>query len=141
MIKGMKVLFANTNDSSGGAARAAMRIMRGVQQSGVEAQMFVKDKYSKSPDVIPLSAYAPSSNWLSDIFKWVIQKFKNRYHMFKWHPYKRTRQNVFMYPSSAPSARERSAFTQTLRPAEGLGFQKKSQHGSSCITHWETAAI
>ena len=92
----MKVLFANTNDSSGGAARAAMRIMRGVQQSGVEAQMFVKDKYSKSPDVIPLSAYAPSSNWLSDIFKWVIQKFKNRYHMFKWHPYKRTRQNVFM---------------------------------------------
>lgn len=92
----MKVLFVNTNDISGGAARAAMRIMRGVQQSGVEAQMFVKDKYSKSSDVIPLSAYAPSSNWLLDIFKWVIQKFKNRYHMFKWHPYKHTKQNVFM---------------------------------------------
>lgn len=92
----MKVLFVNTNDTSGGAARAAMRIMRGVQQSGVEAQMFVKDKYSQSPDVIPLSTYTPSSNWLFDIFKWVIQKFKNRYHMFKWHPYKRTKQNVFM---------------------------------------------
>ena len=92
----MKVLFVNTNDISGGAARAAMRIMRGVQHSGVEAQMFVKDKYSESPDVIPLSTYAPSSNWLFDIFKWVIQKFKNRYHMFKWHPYKRTKQNVFM---------------------------------------------
>lgn len=92
----MKVLFINTNDSSGGAARAAMRIMRGVQQSGVEAQMFVKDKYSQSPDVIPLSTYAPSSNWLLDIFKWIIQKLKNRYHMFKWHPYKRTKQNVFM---------------------------------------------
>ncbi len=92
----MKILFVNTNDSSGGAARAAMRIMRGVQQSGVEAQMFVKDKYSKSPDVIPLSTYTPSSNWLLDIFKWVIRKFKNRYHMFKWHPYKRTKQNVFM---------------------------------------------
>ena len=92
----MKVLFVNTNDISGGAARAAMRIMRGVQQSGVEAQMFVKDKYSRSSDVIPLSAYTPSSNWLLDIFKWVIQKFKNRYHMIKWHPYKRTKQNVFM---------------------------------------------
>ncbi len=58
--------------------------------------MFVKDKYSQSQDVIPVSTYAPSSNWLLDIFKWVIQKFKNRYHMFKWHPYKRTKQNVFM---------------------------------------------
>lgn len=92
----MKILFVNTNDTSGGAARAAMRIMRGVQQSGVEAQMFVKDKYSQSSDVIPLSTYTPSSNWLLDRFKWVIQKFKNRYHMFKWRPYKRTKQNVFM---------------------------------------------
>ena len=92
----MKVLFVNTNDISGGAARAAMRIMRGVQQSGVETQMFVKYKYSKSSDVIPLSTYAPSSNRLFDIFKWVIQKFENRYHMFKWHPYKHTKQNVFM---------------------------------------------
>ena len=92
----MKVLFVNTNDISGGAARAAMRIMRGVQQSGVEAQMFVKDKYSKSSDVIPVSNFAPSSNLIKDIFKWVIQKFKNRYHMFKWHPYKHTKQNVFM---------------------------------------------
>lgn len=92
----MKVLFINTNDISGGAARAAMRIMLGVQKSGVEAQMFVKDKYSQSSDVIPLSTYVPSSNWLLDIFKWVIQKCKNRYHMFKWHPYKCTKQNVFM---------------------------------------------
>lgn len=92
----MKVLFVNTNDTLGGAARAAMRIMRGVQQSGVEAQMFVKDKYSKSLDIIPLSQYTPSSNWLLDVFKWIGQKFKNRYHMFKWHPYKHTKQNVFM---------------------------------------------
>ena len=92
----MKVLFVNTNDSSGGAARAAMRIMRGVQQSGVEAQMFVKDKYSKSSDVIPASKYAPPSNIIKDIFKWIIRKSKNRYHLYKWYPYKRTKQNVFM---------------------------------------------
>lgn len=92
----MRVLFVNTNDISGGAARAAMRIMRGVQQCGVEAQMFVKDKYSKSSDIIPVSNFAPSSNLIKDIFPWVIQKFKNRYHMFKWHPYKHTKQNFFM---------------------------------------------
>ncbi len=92
----MKVLFINTNDTSGGAARAAMRIMRGVQQNGVEAQMFVKDKYSKSLDVIPANEFAPSSNFIKDIFKWVVQKFKNRYHMYKWYPYKHTKQNVFM---------------------------------------------
>lgn len=96
VISAMKVLFVNTNENYGGAARAANRIMRGVQRFGVEAQMFVKDKCSKSSDVIPLSTYTPSSNWLLDIFKWIIQKFKNRYHMFKWHPYKRTKQNVFM---------------------------------------------
>ena len=92
----IRVLYINTNDISGGAARAAMRIMRGVQQSGVEAQMFVKDKYSKSSDVISASNFAPPSNVIKDIFKWVIRKIKNRYHMFKWHPYKRTKQNVFM---------------------------------------------
>ena len=92
----MKVLFINTNDTAGGAARAAMRIMRGVQQRGVEARMFVKDKYSKSPDVIPASNFASPSNFIKDIFKWVVQKFKNRYHMYKWYPYKRTKQNVFM---------------------------------------------
>lgn len=92
----MKILFINTNDISGGAARAAMRIMRGVQQSGVEAQMFVKDKYSKSSDVIPASKFAPPSNVIKDIFKWIIRKIKNRYHMYKWHPYKHTKQNVFM---------------------------------------------
>lgn len=92
----MKLLFVNTNDTSGGAARAAMRIMRGVQQSGVEAQMFVKDKYSQASDVIPVSAYTPPSNIFLDCLQWVVQKFKNRYHMFKWHPYKRTKQNVFL---------------------------------------------
>jgi len=92
----VKVLFINTNDISGGAARAAMRIMRGVQQCGVEAQMFVKDKYSKSSDVISASKFAPPSNVIKDIFKWVIRKFQNRYHMYKWHPYKHTKQNVFM---------------------------------------------
>ena len=39
----MRVLSVNTNDSHGGAARAAMRIRQGVQQHRVEIQMLVKE--------------------------------------------------------------------------------------------------
>lgn len=91
----MKVLFVNTNDISGGAARAAMRIMRGVQRSGVEAQMFVKTKYSQSSDVIELSCYEPQ-NVFYRIGDLIAKKIKNKWQHYKWHPYKLTKQNVFM---------------------------------------------
>ena len=48
----MKVLFVNTNENYGGAARAANRIMRGVQKHGVEAQMFVKNKHTQAANVV-----------------------------------------------------------------------------------------
>ena len=91
----MKILFVNTNDSSGGAARAAMRIMRGVQRSGVETQMFVKTKYSQSSDVIELSCFEPQNVFyrISDL---IAKKIKNKWQHYKWHPYKLTKQNVFM---------------------------------------------
>lgn len=91
----MKILFVNTNDTSGGAARAAMRIMRGVQQSGVEAQMFVKFKNSQASDIVPLSRFVPT-NLLYKVCDWVAAKVKNKWQHHKWHPYKRTKQNVFM---------------------------------------------
>lgn len=95
MINGMKVLFVNTNDSSGGAARAAMRIMRGVQQSGVEAQMFVKHKNSHAEDVVPLSQFV-LKNILYRIGDWIAWKVKNKWQHHKWRPYKRTKQDVFL---------------------------------------------
>ena len=91
----MKVLFINTNDISGGAARAAMRIMRGVQRSGVEALMFVKTKYSQSSDVIELSCFEPK-NLFYRIGDVIAKKIKNKWQHYKWHPYKLTKQNVFM---------------------------------------------
>ena len=91
----MKVLFVNTNDTSGGAARAAVRIMRGVQQSGVEAQMFVKYKNSQASDIVPLSRFVPSSR-LYKAFDWIASKIKNKWQHYKWHPYKRTKQDVYM---------------------------------------------
>lgn len=91
----MKVLFINTNDTSGGAARAAWRIMRGVRQSGVETQMFVKNKNSQAPDVVPLSHFVPSGI-LYRAFDWIASKFKNKWQHFKWHPYKHTRKNDYL---------------------------------------------
>lgn len=91
----MKILFVNTNDTSGGAARAAMRIMRGVQQSGVEAQMFVKFKNSQASDIVPLSRFVPT-NLLYKVCDWVAAKVKNKWQHHKWRPYKKTKQKVYM---------------------------------------------
>lgn len=90
----MKVLFINTNDTSGGAARAAVRIMHGVQQSGVDTQMFVKYKNSQSNDIVPLSHFVPSGI-LNRAFDWIATKIKNKWQHFKWHPYKKTKKNLY----------------------------------------------
>ena len=42
----MKILLLNTNDISGGAAIAAYRLLKGLQQNGVQAQMLVQSKKS-----------------------------------------------------------------------------------------------
>jgi len=42
----MKLLLLNTNDISGGAALAAYRLLKGLQQNGVQAQMLVQFKKS-----------------------------------------------------------------------------------------------
>lgn len=91
----MKVLFVNINDSSGGASRAAMRIMRGVQQIGVQAQMFVKYKYLRSDDVLSIQQFIPS-NQIYKAIDWVWTKIKNKWQYFKWLPYKNTKQKAFL---------------------------------------------
>ena len=90
----MRVLFINTNDTSGGAARAAVRIMRGVQRCGVKAQMFVKYKNSQASDIVPLSQFVPSGI-LYRAFDWVATKIKNKWQHYKWRPYKQTKQNLY----------------------------------------------
>ena len=94
----MKVLSVNTNDTHGGAARAAMRIMQGVQQLDVDAQMFVKCKHSNAEDVVPLNQFLPK-NKLYRIADWVVQKVKNKYHHLLWRPYSKRKENVFMSDS------------------------------------------
>ena len=91
----MKVLFVNTNESYGGAARAAHRIMRGVQRCGVEAQMFVKNGSAQSKDIRTIWQFTPT-NPLYKAYNWIIEKIKNKWYHYKWNPYKQTRQNDFL---------------------------------------------
>lgn len=94
----MKVLSINTNDSRGGAARAAMRIMQGLQQHRVDTQMLVKEKYTHDSAVVSLHQFLPK-NKLYRIVDWVAQKVKNKYHHWLWRPYSKTKENVFMSDS------------------------------------------
>lgn len=91
----MKVLFVNTNENYGGAARAANRIMRGVQKHGVEAQMFVKNKHTQAANVVTIWQFVPK-NAIYRAFDWVTEKIKNQWQHRKWNPYKSTKKDVFM---------------------------------------------
>lgn len=91
----MKVLFVNTNESHGGAARAALRIMRGVQQQGVDVQLFVKNRHSQAEDVVTLSQFVPH-NVLFRIGDWIANKIKNQWQHYKWHPYKQTKLDTYL---------------------------------------------
>lgn len=94
----MKVLSINTSDSHGGAARAAMRIMKGVQQQGVETQMLVKEKHTQDTAVVSLQQFLPK-NKLYRIADWVAQKVKNKFYHLLWRPYRKTKENIFMSDS------------------------------------------
>ena len=48
----MKVLMLNSSDTSGGAARAAFRLHRGLREIGIESGMLVQSKKSDDPSVI-----------------------------------------------------------------------------------------
>jgi glycosyltransferase involved in cell wall biosynthesis len=54
----MKILLLNTNDISGGAAIAAYRLLKGLQQNNVQAQMLVQFKKSDDHSVI-----GPQTKW------------------------------------------------------------------------------
>lgn len=58
MKEKMKVLLLNTNDISGGAAIAAYRLLRGLQQNGVQAQMLIQSKKNDDYSVI-----GPETKW------------------------------------------------------------------------------
>ena len=90
-----KVLFINTSDTNGGAARAAVRIIHGVKQYGVEAKMLVKNKQSASTDIVSLKHFIPTCK-LYGALDWVATKFKNKWQHLLWRPYRKTKENIFL---------------------------------------------
>lgn len=92
--KVLKVLSVCTNDSSGGAARAAHRLHQGVRALGVDSRMFVKDKQSSDENVVPLAEFVPSHP-LCKVGDWVAKKVKNKWQHAQWGRYP-NRENIFM---------------------------------------------
>ena len=82
----IKVLSVCTSDSSGGAARAAYRIHKAVRNLGVDSKMFVKDKRSDDPNILPISDFLPN-NTCYRAFDWARNKIKNKWQHYQWGKY------------------------------------------------------
>lgn len=84
--KELKVISVCTSDTSGGAARAAYRILKSVRQSSVDCRMFVKNKHTKDDDVVALDSFVPY-NHLYMAFDWLRNKCKNKIQHWRWNRY------------------------------------------------------
>lgn len=76
----MKILIVNTYDTSGGAARAAYRLHKGLQSIGVESQMLVQTKTSDDPTV---KGPQPKMQTVISILRpeldtWPVKCYKNK---------------------------------------------------------------
>lgn len=90
----LKVLSVNISDAGGGASRAAYRIHHGVRELGIDSRMFVKNKYSKDANVVPLHEFVPC-NLIYHAFDWTRVKVKNKIQHFYWNRYPQ-RDQVFL---------------------------------------------
>jgi len=57
----MRVLHLNSSDSSGGAARAAYRLHKGLQQVGIDSSMLVQCKNCNDASVFGATAFPARS--------------------------------------------------------------------------------
>jgi glycosyltransferase involved in cell wall biosynthesis len=95
MRSSLKIVVVSTSDTAGGAARAAYRIMQGVQNTGkIAVRMLVKNKYANDKEVIPLSEFIPQ-NFIFKAVDWVVKKIKNKIQHCKWNKYP-NRENVYL---------------------------------------------
>ena len=60
----MRIILLNTNDIGGGAAIAAYRLLKGLQQRGMEAEMLVQSKKSDDYSII-----GPQTKWEKAVSK------------------------------------------------------------------------
>ena len=76
----MKILLINTNDISGGAARAAYRLHTGLLKSGVDSTYLVKNKNTNTEKVITITdnKYKLKSKINNRLNNYLIKTYKNR---------------------------------------------------------------
>lgn len=89
----MKILFLNSSDMHGGAAKASYRLLVGLREQGVSVKMLVRDKATNDPDVISCQDFE-RKGWLGQIDKF-IWKIKNRIRKQKWKKYPE-KESVFL---------------------------------------------
>lgn len=82
----MKILHLNTNDISGGAARAAYRLHAGLRRIGLDSSMFVLHKDSNDPSV---RAYRPSVtkfNFYKRVLRYMYRHVETLQRMLRQKP-------------------------------------------------------
>lgn len=89
----LKILFLNSSDTHGGAAKAAYRLFCALREQGESVKMLVRDKATNDPDVISCLDFE-RKGWLGKIDKF-IWKIKNRIRKQKWKKYP-DRESVFL---------------------------------------------
>jgi glycosyltransferase involved in cell wall biosynthesis len=94
MEKQMKILFVSTSDASGGAARAAYRIHKGIQCLGVSSKMLVKIKSTDDCSVIPVTDFEPLSFFYRG-YSFIQNKVKNKIQKLRWSKYS-NKEDVFL---------------------------------------------
>ena len=90
----MKILSICTSAYSGGAARAAFRIHKGVNELGINSTMLVKGEGNSCDKVIGLNQFIPKSP-LYKIWDWSLNKCKNKWQHYQWGKYP-NKENAFM---------------------------------------------
>ena len=90
----LKILFVNSSDSVGGAARAAYRIHKSIQQFGCYSRMLVLTKTRADNDIIKVSDF-DNSNIIKNCLRWSIHKINNKLQQARWRPYS-IDENVFL---------------------------------------------
>ena len=89
-----KILVVNTTEQSGGAARAAWRILEACDGDGFRIQELVKVKQSSDARVVDLKQFQPQGR-LFQLGDWMAKKVKNQYYKYVWKHYPK-REAVFL---------------------------------------------
>ena len=89
-----KILSVCTYDTGGGAARAAYRIHISQKLLGTNCRMFVKEKQTQDPDIIPLNSFIPSNPFYK-AFDWTRTRCNNQLQHLRWNKYK-NREHVIL---------------------------------------------